>query len=263
MVPEHEAWPTAYPEVNTALHALLAGVRSVLGDLMVGLYVHGSLAGGGFEPGRSDVDFCVATAGPLPADLLPALEAMHARLTASGWPWADRLEGSYVPVQALRRYDPVNAHHPALRVDGTFAVDHHGVDWPIQLHVLREHGIALAGPRPATLIDPIAPDDLRRATLGVLHAWWVPKLDDPTLLRSAEYQAYAILTMCRILYTLEHGTVVSKAHAARWARTRLNGGRAPLIANALAWRHGMALDALEDVLDLIRHTVHRAERYSR
>ncbi|MBN1659536.1 MAG: DUF4111 domain-containing protein [Anaerolineae bacterium] len=261
-MPEHEASLTAYPEVNTALHALLAGARSVLGDPFVGLYVHGSLAGGGFEPGRSDVDFCVATSGPLPAELLPALEAMHVRLAASGLPWVDRLEGSYIPVQALRRYDPADAHHPALRVDGTFDVDHHGVDWTIQLHVLREHGITLAGPSPTTLIDPIEADDLRRATIGILHAWWVPKLDDPSLLRSAEYQAYAILTMCRILYTIEHGTVVSKATAARWARTTLDGGWGPLIEEALAWRHGMALYTLEEVQNLIRYTVQRAERYS-
>jgi hypothetical protein len=34
----------------------------------------------------------------------------------------------------------------------------------------------------------------------------------------SEYQAYAILTMCRALYTLQHGTVVSKSVAARWAQ---------------------------------------------
>jgi hypothetical protein len=259
-VPGDEVWPTAYPEVNGALHALLAGVQSVLGDLFVGLCIHGSLTGGGFEPGRSDVDFCVATDGPLPASLLPALEAMHERLAASGIPWTDKLEGSYIPLRALRRYDPANAHHPALRVDGSFDVDHHGIDWIIQLHVMREHGIAMAGPPPWTLIDPIPPDDLRHATLGILHAWWVPQLADHTRLCTAEYRAYAVLTMCRILYTVEHGTVVPKAEAAQWALKALDGEWAPLVERALAWRHGMALDALEDVLDLIRYTVQRAER---
>ncbi|MBN1660533.1 MAG: DUF4111 domain-containing protein [Anaerolineae bacterium] len=261
-MPGDEVWPTAYPEVNGALRALLAGVQSVLGDLVVGLYVHGSLAGGGFEPGRSDIDFCVATSSPLPASLLPSLEAMHVRLAASGRPWVDRLEGSYIPLRALRRYDPADAHHPALRVDGSFDVDHHGVDWIIQLYVMREHGIAVAGPPPRTLIDPIQPDDLRRAALGILHAWWVPQLADHTRLCAAEYQAYAVLTMCRILYTLEHGTVVPKAEAARWARGIVDEPGALLIDLALAWRHRMALDRLEDVLGLIRDTVRRAERYS-
>lgn len=33
----------------------------------------------------------------------------------------------------------------------------------------------------------------------------------------------AILTMCRVLHTLEHGTIVSKPVAARWAQAKLGG----------------------------------------
>ena len=39
---------------------------------------------------------------------------------------------------------------------------------------------------------------------------------------SQGYQAYAILSMCRVLYTLEFGTVVSKPAAARWAQGTLD-----------------------------------------
>jgi hypothetical protein len=44
-------------------------------------------------------------------------------------------------------------------------------------------------------------------------------LEEPKRLHSSEYQAYAIVTMCRVLYTLEHGTIVSKPVSARWADT--------------------------------------------
>lgn len=84
--------PTPYPEANAVLQALLAGVQSVLGERLVGLYVHGSLAGGDFDPQRSDVDFLVVTTDELPGQVLAALEAMHAthlrRMTAI--PWRDR-----------------------------------------------------------------------------------------------------------------------------------------------------------------------------
>jgi len=43
-------------------------------------------------------------------------------------------------------------------------------------------------------------------------------LHDPTRLHTGEYRAYAILTRCRMLYTLEHGAIVSKPTAARWAQ---------------------------------------------
>ncbi|MFX1412149.1 MAG: nucleotidyltransferase domain-containing protein, partial [Promethearchaeota archaeon] len=83
--------PTPYPDVNAVLHMLLSGVQTVLGDQFVGMYVFGSLASGDFEPQRSDIDFLVVTTDELPEEMLPALEAMHARITASGLKWATKL----------------------------------------------------------------------------------------------------------------------------------------------------------------------------
>jgi hypothetical protein len=129
----------------------------------------------------------------------------------------------------------------------------------IQSHVLREQGIAVAGPAPQTLIDPVQPDDLRRAALGILQEWWLPQLDDPSRLQSSEYQAYAILTMCRVLYTLLHGRVVPKPVAARWAQGELGQRWAALIERALAWRQDAPLDALDETLEFIRHTLEWAQ----
>jgi hypothetical protein len=257
----HVTHPTPYPAVNAVLHVLLSDVRTVLGNHFVGLVVHGSLASGDFAPPRSDVDFVVVTADGLPDEMLPALEAMHARITASGLEWATKLEGSYVPQQALRRYDPTRAHHPSLRVDGSFAVDHHGIDWVVQCHVLREQGIALAGPAPKALIDPVRPNELRRAALATLHEWWSPMLRDPARLHSSEYRAYAVLTMCRALYTLQHGTVVSKPVAARWTQEKLGERWTALIERALAWPGGAQSDDMDETLGLIRHTLERSQQF--
>ena len=150
---------TPYPEVNAVLHVLLSDVQTIIGNHFIGMYLHGSLATGDFDSQRSDIDFVVVTDTELPDEMLPALEAMHARITASGRKWAAKLEGAYIPRQALRRYDPTNALHPSLRVDGSFGVDHYGSDWVIQSHSLRERGVVLAGRAPQTLIDPVQPDE--------------------------------------------------------------------------------------------------------
>lgn len=249
------AFPTPYADVNAVLHALLSDVQSVLGDYFVGMYIHGSLASGDFAPQRSDIDFIVVTADELPDEMLPALEAMHARITASGLTWATKLEGSYIPKRALRRYDPAHAMHPALRVDGSFDIDGHGSDWVIQRHAIREQGIVVAGPALHTLIDPVPPNDVRRAALATLEEWWAPQLDDPFRLRSREYQAYAILTMCRALYTLQHGTVATKTVAARWAQEALGEPWTALIEPALRWPNGAQPDVLIETLDFIRYTL--------
>ncbi len=247
--------PTSYPDVNALLQALLPKVQDVLGTCFTGMILHGSLANGDFNPRSSDIDLLVITTDELPAEMLPALRTMHAAFTASGMPWADELEVSYIPRRALRRFDPANCNHPALRIDGSFDVDRHGAEWIIQRHIIREKGIVLAGPAPHTLIDPVPPADLRQAQVELLQAWWMPQLSDPTLLRSSEYQAYAVLTMCRALYTLHHGAVCTKPGAAQWARQTLGEPWAALIQQAAGWQRGMEMDELPQVLDFIRYTL--------
>ena len=240
-------------ELNTLLALLLARVQATLSTQFTGMIVHGSLATGDFNPGRSDIDFVVVTDGKLDTAMVEALAAMHRALRTAQW--ADRLEGSYIPVASLHRYDPADAVYPALRMDGSFGWDEHRIDWIIQRHVIRESGRVLAGPEPQTLIDPVLPDDLRRAAAGTLREWWEPQLDDPFRLASSEYQAYAILTMCRAAYTIEHGAVVSKTLAAQWAKAGPYRAWAGLIERALNWWHGIELNSLPETLDLIRHTL--------
>lgn len=253
-------YPTRYRDVNALLDTLLAGTRRILGSDLIGMYVHGSVATGDFDPDRSDIDFLVVSRDELPAQTVSALQAMHARIAASDLKWVKNYEGSYIPQRAIRRHDPAHSRHPVIRVDGSFGVDEHGSEWIIQRHVIREHGIVLAGPSPETLIDPISADDLRLAVSRLLREWWMPQLDDPFRLYSSEYQAYAILTMCRALYTIEFGAIASKRQAARWAQKALGGTWVGLIESAVKWQRGVELDRLHEALEFIRYTLEHTPR---
>ncbi len=241
------------------LQQLLDGVRAALGDQFVALYLYGSLASGDFDPATSDIDFVVVTEAALSPARIAGLEALHQRLWATGAHWAAHLEGSYIPRGALRRYDPAMPPVPQVN-EGRFYLGGHGSDWVIQRHVIREGGAVLAGPPPAVLIDPVTPEELRRAVAASLRDWWEPvALGDPAFLRRQDYQTFAVLTMCRALYALEHGAIVSKRAAARWAADALAPRWRPLIAAAVAWRPGLALDRADEVTELIRYTLGQAE----
>jgi hypothetical protein len=249
---------TPYADVNQVLHTILSGAHTILADRFVGMYLYGSLALGDFAPGRSDIDFLVVTTGDTPEDDFLALQAMHDGIAASDSPWAMEIEGSYIPQEALRRYDPANVRHPHIdRGGGRLRIEQHDTDWVVQRHVLREHGTVLAGPPLDSLIDPVLPRELRGALLELMRGWWAPMLDDPTHLRSPGYQDYAVLTMCRVLYTLEYGTIVSKPVAARWAQATLDERWVPIIERALAWGHDLTDETLNDTLSFIRYTVER------
>lgn len=261
LVPSPATHPTLYPDVNAILSALLSGAQTILGERFIGLYLCGSLATGDFNPRASDIDFVVVIADGLPDEMVSALKAMHTRLAASGLKGAARLEGDYIPQLALRRYDPRRASYPHLGVDGHFDVEQHGSDSVVQLHTLREQGVVVAGPSLQTLIDPVQPNDLRQAVLELLREWWLPQLHNPVRLRSSEYQAYAVLTMCRALYTLQHGIVASKPVAARWTQEALDARWAGLIEQALAWRPDAQSDNLIETLDFIRHTLELSQQF--
>lgn len=71
--------------------------------------------------------------------------------------------------------------------------------------------------------------------------------------RAWGYRCYAVLTMCRMLYTLHHGAIVSKPVAARWVEATLDPRWIPLIRDARAWSAAAPPD-LTATLELIRHT---------
>jgi hypothetical protein len=241
-----DAWPTPDAEVNALLRVLRDEVTRTLGPALVGMYLAGSLALGDFTAG-SDVDVVVATEGALTDETFAALGTMHDRLAASGMRWSDQLEVIYIPVAALRRYDPAHATHPYLgRGLGehlrkiTFLPD--GVAHRV---VLRDRGITLAGPPAATLIDPISPDELRAAQIELMRSWWAPMASESAaadFLRQRGHQSLAVLTMCRVLYTLRTGKITSKSAAAQWGQAHLDLRWVGLIERAAAWRADHAPD---------------------
>ena len=94
------------------LQILLDSVRTTLGDYFTGMYLYGSLATGDFDKDRSDIDFCVVTGERLPKRLISDLKTMHTQLYKSGLEWATKLEGAYVPIDAMRVYSPTGPAFP-------------------------------------------------------------------------------------------------------------------------------------------------------
>lgn len=249
---------TPYPKANEVLELLLTSVQRILGRRLVGFYLYGSLASGDFDPRTSDIDFLVVTTGRLPAEKVEALQRMHMHILSSGLQMAAKLEGCYLPRRAVRRFNPADPPYPSIN-EGQFYLGRQGSDWIIQRRVLREQGVVLAGPHPRELIDPVAPDEIKAAVRAILAEWWAPLLADTARLAREDYQVYAVLSMCRALYALRDGEIVSKPTAARWAQAELGQPWAGLIADALFWHHDRPFDRLKEVQAIIRLVLERAK----
>lgn len=254
--------PTPYPDINALLHELLENVQTILGSNFVGMYLEGSLASDAFDQ-ASDIDFVVVTNQDISEGLFLTLQAMHDRISLLDSPWALQLEGSYFKQQALRRYDPAHALQPNIEwgPGERLKMAYHNASWVIHLSILRERGITLVGPPPQTLIDPISPTNLQHAVLSILPALAASILQEPARINGRGNQSYIVLTLCRMMYTLHHGTVASKAVAARWAQETLDRRWRPLIERALAERHNPgAATSTEDVKGTLEFILYALER---
>ena len=77
---------------------------------------------------------------------------------------------------------------------------------------------------------------MRRAPAEVLRSWWGTP-DAIAYIRAAHPGglSFIALTMCRALFALERGEVVSKPAAAAWALDTLDARWQPLIERSLRW----------------------------
>jgi hypothetical protein len=226
----------AYPEVQQLLDDLTRNLTIALGDQLIGLYLFGSLTGPDFDM-QSDVDVLAVTKNELTEENFSNLSAMHNRLAALPIWCANQLEISYIPLDAVRMHNPANSVHPHLdRGLGKHLemVQHHE-DWIVQRYVLRQRGITLMGPDPKSLIEPVSIKDLQQASASLLNIWLAGFVEDASPVQTVGYQSYLVLTVCRVLYTLVEGDVVSKRAAVEWAKNALDHCWTPLVERA--WRN--------------------------
>jgi hypothetical protein len=250
--------PTQSPELNRVLDELVGQVRALLGENFVGAYLQGSFAlGDGDE--NSDVDFVVVTREDIADADAARLNAMHRVLHGRPETWAQHLEGSYIPAAELRRLPAEHRDVPVSPRPGDWADPATGrppraypflflgngerslvrsehdntlvVRW-----ILRERGIALAGPNPAELVDPVDLDELRAECREVMRWFGDELLSGKVVIEALWLQGFTVLIYCRMLQSLATGTIVSKPGSVAWAKTNLPPEWAPLIERAWGQR---------------------------
>jgi len=231
---------TPYADLDELLAELVGHWQRILGDNLAGAYVQGSFALGSGDQ-HSDCDWLVATHGALTEPQIAQLHELHDEIPTREGHWCHDLEGSYAPVAELASVDHLgrkwlfnNHGHRTLEWD-----DHCNRGYT--RWTLREHGITLTGPAPRTFMPVVPAHPLRREAATslptLLHdlASWI---DIDTV---AWGQRYAVVTVCRLLYTFETAEVASKPSALEWALRTLEPRWRPLLAQVrderiLGWK---------------------------
>lgn len=241
-------------EVEQLLTIIAREVPSRLPANLLGIYLRGSLAMGDFRPQSSDIDLLAVTHQRVNEAEFARLADLHSLIAQGDHPYAKRIEIAYIEREALRRYRP-NQHFPTLGQGEALRWTEHSSNWILERWVVREHGIALFGPLPITLIEPITREEIAAAVRARLQDWaaWARNTDDPEWHLPASHKFYVVETMCRALHTLATGQIASKPQAADWARQTLPEPWRGLVERSQHWQMDSTVDdsLIEPVRDFV------------
>jgi hypothetical protein len=252
------AWPNCPDPVHDQVGHLSATLSVVLGAQLVGIYLHGSLAMGCFNPGRSDLDLLVVTAERM--SLTVKRQIVEYLLACSQQP--QPLEISFLARAQLHpwRYPtPFDLHYSEMwrsafthdLASGTWpagiADEHPDPDLAAHITLLHARGICIAGAPIATVFPPVPADDYRASIAGDIH---------DGLASIAANPVYTILNCCRTYAYLCEGCILSKAEGGRWALPVLPAGLCQPVAAALAAYRSEAADPGFDAAELNAFAAH-------
>jgi hypothetical protein len=174
---------------------------------LVAVWAHGSLAGGDYQPGRSDLDLIAIVGRPCTAAEEQRLGEVHESL-GSAIALASGLHCSYCAAGELEDPERLHltwAHEEIMRRRVT----------PVTRRELHEFGLVLYGEEPAALLPPVTGEQLTEFVVQNLRSFWLPSLDHRARWDRDIWVDLGLLTLARATVTLRDGALITKARALR------------------------------------------------
>ncbi|UCD56243.1 MAG: DUF4111 domain-containing protein [Candidatus Hydrogenedentota bacterium] len=257
-------WTNCPGNVRIQVEGFVDALRKILGDNLVGIYLHGSLAFGCFNPERSDLDLLVLTAQGIAVETKRRIAELLLRHSAAPTP---------IEISFLRRPYIHPWQYP------TPFDFHYGEDWrentekelscgawrtwnerlqkdadlAAHVTVTSRRGIVLYG-KPVKEVFPPVPEEHFVASI-VSDFEWARE-------RMAQYPISFILNACRVWAYLLEGQLCSKEQAGSWALHTLAEQFRGVVAQALELYRGNREEDPFDESTLQRFAEHMAEQIS-
>ena len=221
------------------LRKIVRACRNILGEKLIGVYVHGSLAFGCFRWDRSDVDFLVVAEAGLTLSekegLIQALQNLSPLCPPKGLEMSVVLEryckNFVYPTPYELHFS--NAHASRCREDlGRFCREMHGVDPDLAAHftVTRAVGFAAYGKEISSVFGPVPRECYLESIRGDVSDAEREILGDPV---------YITLNLCRVYACLRDGLILSKEQGGVWGLGHLPAAYHPVVEGALrCYRYG-------------------------
>lgn len=217
--------------VKLLLDEIVTSFKTILGNNLTGIYLHGSLAMGCFNPVSSDIDFLVVTKGKVAVgkrkEIANAMLALNEKAPTKG------LEMSVITKDTLKEMQhpmPFEFHFSSDWIDSfrnngvNLAENRKDSDLAAHLTIIKTRGITLYGPP----IGELFPDVPERYYYDSIEADAKDILSD-----MPSNPVYNVLNLCRVWAYKSDKVVMSKHEGGEWALPRASSKQAQIISKAL------------------------------
>ncbi|MFF5478631.1 nucleotidyltransferase [Streptomyces sp. NPDC012935] len=168
------------------------------------VWAHGSLAGGDYQEGRSDLDLIAVVDGPLTPRTIWQVAKVHARLRSE--PLARLLHCTYLTPGTA---DDADRRHLTWAHEQLFK----RTVTPVTRRELQTFGRVLHGRAPAGLLPPVADRELGEFVVRDQRDFWRAAVDNASLWTRDVWVDLGVITYARASVTLRDGRLISKREA--------------------------------------------------
>ncbi|HDX9611832.1 TPA: DUF4111 domain-containing protein [Bacillus toyonensis] len=221
-------------EVKQLMEQYIVGLKEIFLDgKIVGVYVYGSIALGAFHIETSDVDFVAVLNDSVNEAEKQQLVELHKKMSESAL--GKRMDGMYIPLADLGKYNhEINEY--VYCADGKADIGHWDIN-AVTWWTLKNQGITVTGKEAEDLPFQIRWDDVVNTMKYNVEHYWSEKAKQLYLFFIEEWVESAVVTMGRILYTLDHKTIVSKDRGLQYLLERSAKEWEPLLKELERMRH--------------------------
>lgn len=194
-----------------------------------GIYLYGSLALDAFDPDTSDIDFITVINGRMGKKTEELLKLVHLRCNAH--PFGSRMDGCYVTIdQAGKVYREIK-EYPFFS-EGKFHKGYYDLNY-ITWWTLQNKGVVVYGEPFSSLNLNIKWEDVQKTLNYNLNTYWNEKVERDMCFFYDDWIEFGIITLCRILLSLEYRKIFSKKEAAAKAKVLLPARYHPILLEGL------------------------------
>lgn len=218
---------------QSILDEIINKSKEILGENLIGIYLHGSMAMGCFNPDKSDIDLIIVIEDDMSdAQKLVLMEyivLLNCQAPRKG------LEISVVKRQYCKPFvypTPFELHFspahlkwfqdaPQDYVEKMKGVD---IDLAAYFTIIREYGVVLTGEKIEEIFAPVPGENYLDSIYADVENATDVIVEEPV---------YIILNLCRVLAFVKDGLYLSKEKGGRWGMEHLPAEYHPVIAQAL------------------------------